>query len=163
MKVFIGNNTRQNARVHYRLPEMKPGTSPYSVFIPKGAQETIPHDLTSTDLDYILRQIPGVIEAGAVDRTREYFGFTYRVEKPITEQSLQTGVEKNVEGAVKRSNDVFVATGVGLADSLAQRAAEEGNNLLETSLSVQEDFMGAVPKGVISKGIKATPRGVRAN
>jgi hypothetical protein len=158
--LYAGNNTKHKLVLHYRMPEQ---TRAFSVTIPMGGQERLPHDLTQQEIDNILGQWKhyNPVEAGAVDRTRGPTDLTYRIEKPITSDSLQSGVEKNEAAAIERSDRVFTESGVALGEMLAKRGAEEGNTLTSVKLSAQEDFVGTKPKNVIAKGIEVTPRGVR--
>ena len=161
--LYVGNNTKHRLVLHYRLHDFKPDQRSVPFMIPMGGQERVPHDLTSEDIDFVLEQWRHFkpIDMASMDRTKGAAEITYRIEKPITQASLEAGVEKNTAAAVDRSVKVFAENGVALATTIAKRAAEEGNALERVRLSVQEDFIGDKPKNVVARGVEVTPRGAR--
>ncbi len=164
MKLYIANTTKQHLVLHYRMIEMPPNAPAYSLKIRMGGQEVIPHDLQSEDITFLLHQWRhfGLVEHSGVDRTKGFVGLSYRVEKPVTESQIERVLEHNDGAATARSEKVFQESGASLADIVAKRAAEQGTNLLQTSVSVQEDFEGKRPKNVVARGVRVTRDNTRA-
>lgn len=156
MKLFITNTTKQHLVLHYRMLETPVDQRPFHITIPMGQQVEMPRDLQPEDLTFLLHQWApfGLVEHNAIDSTKGFIGISYRVGKPVAADAIQSAVDHNDGEAVKRSERVFQESGVSLANVVAQRAREQGSNLLNTALSVQEDFDGKAPKNAVARGVK---------
>lgn len=156
MKLYIGNPNRSRLELNYVLPEMPPMKRFYTLSVPAGGQALMPHDLSQMDVNTLIEAWgPRAVEYNAVDRAKHAIGWTWRVEKPVSENVLESGVEKNTGEAIKRSERVFEESGIALADVVAKRAREEGNPVRKVAVSVQQDFEGPKPpKNIVSKGVE---------
>jgi hypothetical protein len=151
--MYVANCTKQNKELGYRMIE-HPAGSPARYFkIAAGAQEVFPKDLSTEDIDYLVKQFK-CVKYDEIDRTKGFVGVAYRIDKEISASQIQRGIFHNDEAAVARSEKVFEESGVALAAVLEKRAQEEGGNLVKTEVSVQQDFDGSPPKNAVAKGVK---------
>jgi hypothetical protein len=97
MKLFIGNSTKQNREIHYRLPGERPKQVHDVLRIPPGGQVQFPGDHARVVLDEIVNtQLKyGFKEASSLSRNHSYVGLIYSFDKKITENLLSYTIESN--------------------------------------------------------------------
>ena len=151
--MYLANCTKQNKELGYRMLGQDVAIPARYLKIAAGHQDVIPFDLTTEEIDYLVKQFKAV-KYDEIDRTKGFIGIAYRIDKELNASQIQRGVDMNDDAAMKRSEKVFQESGVALSAVLAQRAQEEGGNLVKTEISVQQDFDGQAPKNVVSKGVR---------
>jgi hypothetical protein len=154
-RLFVANTTKQNLELGYRMIEHKHPSASY-LKIPAGQQAEFPLDINSEDTNHLLAQWSGhgMVKYDEITRTDGFVGLAYRLDKPITSDQIQSGLDANQDAAQDRSEKAFAASGLGLSEIVGRRAQEEGAQLRSTEVSVQQDFDGPKPKNIVSKGVR---------
>ena len=105
MKLYIANCTKQVQVFSYRIIE-KNGVRTQT--IPMGGQIALADDLTSNEVDDIIEQHAkyGLIDAAMVDRTKEFIGLCYSIDKIVPMTRLRSSLEHNDGVLVERGKQL---------------------------------------------------------
>lgn len=162
-KLFVSNTTKQHWVFHYRVPER---TQIMEAKIAVGATVSIyKDDMSSEELDAIVNQLVtiGAVDAKSVDRTREFIGLCYSVDKPPKDTAIHTAIEKNDDVLAKRGHELRKEAAVAVNDALSQngsspqeldfsivedrRRGEDGGDVLDEKIEVRREGQESKPRG----------------
>lgn len=133
MRLYIANETRQNLKFYYRLPEReKLFMLPVSI----GEQQAIPGDLTGVEIRSVIAQLErgwGAVPAKDLDRTKAFVGVCYSDDQPIPAKLIERGVYNNLIVLEKRGEQFRKETAV--ANHSAMDFGVGGKNRLVASES----------------------------
>jgi hypothetical protein len=148
--MYIANCTQQVQDFIYRLPET-PG--PRSQRIDIGSQVQISGDLSTPDIDAIVRQHAtyGLVSVDEVDRTKPFVGLCYSVDKPVPVAKIKSAIAHNYDVMVERGKELRKEAAVATESSLVERGA--GPAALEMSV-VEETKDGSDP--TFNEGLRVT-------
>ncbi len=160
MKMFVANATKQNVNFLYRIPEQQ-GVRVQEIAI--GAQVQLSGDLDRVAIDYIIEQHSryGLIPADSVDRTRDFTGMCYSIDKPVDvgkiEKLIHYNVEKLVEQGKKIRQEAALSTSNALDYALddAGGGSAPGVNKFEMSV-VEENHDDRDDLPAIAEGVRVT-------
>ena len=167
MDLYIANATRQNIEFHYRMLAVKRDTA-YILPVMIGRQERIPFDLAQTDVDHLVKQLHdgwGAVPHDQIDRTREFVGLSYSIDKPITASRIEQSVEHNIAVLEERGKEFRKQTAVAASAVIDTAASNVGARLLEMdAVLTVEPEKGSRQKAqtetikVVGAGERPTPR-----
>lgn len=122
MKMYVANATRQTVNFVYRLPGQ---SGLRSHMIPIGKQLLIPFDLDQQDINYIIETnaVYGFIDHKDIDRTKQFIGLCYSVDKPVPSPKIFNIMDHNMNVLQEQGQ------------KNRQLAAVAANNILEDSLN----------------------------
>jgi hypothetical protein len=147
MELWVANATKQNIEFNFRVQE---SPRPYKVEIPVGSQRRVHKpDLTSAECDYIIDQLEhafGAVPAASVDRTREFIGVCYSIDKSVKAATIEKAVEHNTDVLEARGYELRKGAAVAIHDRLSG-AVDNPRDLAETTVEVREQVRpGEKPK-----------------
>jgi hypothetical protein len=131
--LFVGNATRQTYAFAFRAPVAVPGVSGLPLrthMIEPGTFTRIPGEWSPEEADSIVQQhVPyGIIRDGDIDRSREYHGIVYSIDKPITRSRLLYLMDHNLGHLVMRGQDIRRANAIAQSDLVQKALVENGRN-----------------------------------
>ncbi len=146
MRLYVANETRQNIRFNYRLPESK---RYFVLAIGIGQQEAIPHDLNSAELKYVIEQLEqgfGAVDSKNLDRAKFFVGVCYSEGLVIPPKLIERGVNNNLIILEKRGEQFRKETAV--ANHAAADFGRPGlNELVKSRTKITEvPARGSAPK-----------------
>jgi hypothetical protein len=165
-ELYIGNATRQFLDFYYRMPESNQSRVQK---IRPGGQIKISGDLTTAAIDVIVDQHKkyGLTRVSEIDRTKDFSGICYDVDRPIRVDSLRRAMDKKIDVLVAKGKEIrklaAIANSNALETSLEESGRPEGLRELDTSIVEEnptEDSEQSVSEGikVVADG-HAPPRG----
>lgn len=140
MKLYVANATRQVLEFHARIPEIKRTVVQR---IPPGSQQQIAGDLNQPQIDAIVAQHAkyGMIPVDEIDRTRDFIGICYSVDKVILVTKIQRAMQVNnavlTERGKKIRQDAAIVSHQAIENSLKESGRPE--TLAETESTILED------------------------
>jgi hypothetical protein len=158
MRLYISNTTKQNVDFFYRVLENPVARRQQ---IPIGGQIVISGDLSTPDVEYIIGQHRpyGMVSADELDRTKEFVGLCYSVDKPVTMIKIERTMRHNDAVLIKRGEEIrkeaAIASSNGLENSLVEQDRQESLRSFETTI-VEENSEKRDTSDVkaISEGIR---------
>lgn len=152
--LYVANSTRQIQEIQFRLPDK---SSPMVQRVQPGAQIKIAGDLSTKDVEIILKQhVPyGWVEASAVDRTKPFIGMIYSIDKPVPYTRIVASMEHNLEVLSQRGKDNRDLAAVAMNSALEKQFAETHvAELRELDVAItEEDKLGRdSSRDLISEG-----------
>ena len=136
MRLYIANATKQNFDFMYRMPEVS-GIRVQT--IPIGGQIQITGELSTLQVDSIIAQHAkyGMVSVDEIDRSRNFTGLCYSIDKQIPVAKIMTAVRLNTAVLQNRGKQ------------MRQEAAVAENNRIERTL-IENDIPGVLNKLEVS-------------
>ena len=158
MKFYVGNCTKQNYELHYRLPEalgarMQP--------IRAGGQILIAGDLSPKDVESLEKQLRryGATLVTDIDRTRAFVGLCFQVDKPIKVDALGRAIEHNDAVLTAKGQEIRRTVAVAINQKI-ERQLEESRlpeTLNDLEITVDEvDSRSKPVAGGIKEGVRVS-------
>jgi hypothetical protein len=164
MRLYVANATKQNVDFLYRVPERQ---SWLQQRIPIGGQVQVTGELSRDVIDYIIQQHVkyGIVSADEVDRTREFTGLCYSVDKPVQMAKIEKLIRHNTDELVKLGKQIrqesAVASSVSLEGEIDQSGRNEVLRNFEASI-VEENHDDRDEGPAIAEGIRVNRSGEAA-
>ena len=145
MNLFIGNATKLTLDFQYCVDR---GNTTHQVTarsqpIPPGTQIRISGDLTTEQVDYIIRQHAkyGLVAADSIDQSKGFHGTCYSIGKPITGMRLALLMRQNHEDLIVQGREIRKQSAVAQSNLLENTLTEQGRpeTLTEMNLTIQEE------------------------
>lgn len=139
MRMYIGNATKCIVEFHYRLPE-HPGVIMQR--IPIGAQIALSRDLSTPDINLVLKQNAayGLVSADEIDRRKEFHGLCYSLGNPISSVKLSVAIERNTQVLVDQGRKMRETFAIAQSNNLENDAVRQDvGRLVEYDMSVVEE------------------------
>lgn len=136
MKLWIANCTKQIKEVPYRLPGQR---RLFEVKIPPGSQSSLPHDLTSDEIEYFIKQNRhyGLRDEKTVKNVKEHVGLLYAVDKQIDMGRVRAVRERNDEvltdDVQKMQEQTLLASDHVVRERTGDQGKVNGVEIIETS------------------------------
>ncbi len=138
--LYIGNATKQVLNLSYRIAKTAPL---WSQVIHPGMQVKIPRDLTSGEVDFVVRSLVkyGIVASDSIDQTKGFHGICYAIGKPITATRLILLMEKNHDDLLKRGRQIREQSAVAQSNMLDATLREQGRpeRITQTELTIQQE------------------------
>lgn len=160
-ELFIANATRQFLDFTYRLPE---SSGPRVQRIRPGGQIRISGDLSQKGVDAVVDQHRkyGLVRVSEIDRTKDFSGICYDVDRPVQVEKLRRAMAKKTEVLVERGREIrkmaAIANNNALEASLEESGRPEG--LRELSMEIVEENPTEASENPINEGIAVVADGV---
>jgi hypothetical protein len=121
MKLYIANCSKQDHHFTYMIVE---NPRPFMERIRAGAQILI--DRSTEDVNQIINQHSryGLMEASKVKKG--FGGIAYRLEKPISVQNIEAGIEQRDQEMIDRALEARKITAVASDQLISNKAQEMG-------------------------------------
>jgi hypothetical protein len=158
--LYIGNATRQFLDFYYRMPESSQSRIQK---IRPGGQIKISGNLNTADVDAIVEQHKkyGLVRVSEIDRTKDFSGICYDVDRPIRVDNLRRAMDKKIAVLVDKGKEIrklaAIANNNALEASLEESGRPEGLRELDTS--IVEENPGENTEGTVSEGVKVVADG----
>jgi hypothetical protein len=151
MKLYVANCTKQVQDFIYRLPETAASRQQK---IDIGGQIRVSGDLTTQDIDAIIEQHSryGMVNVDTIDRTKEFVGVCYSVDKPVDLKYVRRALEINQFVLEERGREIRTEAAVATANSVE----EQNPGLHALEMSVQEVETKSNPNPTISEGTRVS-------
>jgi hypothetical protein len=153
VKLYIGNATRQVQHFAYVVPELGPRVQE----IPIGGQTVLSDDLSSAQIDAIVKQHVryGLVQASEIDARTPFVGVCYSVDRPISEKHLQIAMDYNMRRLVAQGRETRKLAAITQHNILERTVARDDlANLASMEVTIQEDnHDGRDPRPAIADGI----------
>jgi hypothetical protein len=137
LRLYVANETRQNIRFYFRLPE---NDKMFMLPIAIGEQQAIPADLDSAGLRSVIHQLEqgfGAVSSKDLDRSKFFVGVCYSDDQPIPAKLIERGINNNLIILEKRGIEFRKETAV--ANHAAMDFGVGGKNrLVGTESSITE-------------------------
>lgn len=129
--LFIGNATRHVFQFEFRAPVATPGASGLplrSHRIEPGTFMQIPGDWSPEEADSIIKQHVqyGIVRDSEIDRTRDFRGIVYSLDKPITQARLLYLMDHNMGQLVIQGQEIRRANAVAQSELVQQSLIQNG-------------------------------------
>ena len=137
-KMYVANCTKQNHTFTYRIPDSSETlTRPRALEIKAGAQIKVPDDLTTPQVDSIIRQHAryGMVSVAELDRTRPFVGLCYSLDKPVSVDSIRRGLSHNDDVLREKGRQLRQEAGIAAFEA-AEQAANEVSQVTGADLSL---------------------------
>ncbi len=159
-KLYIGNATRQFFDFHYRLPE-----SPSSRVqrIRPGGQVLLSGEVSQSGIDAVVEQHRkyGLVRVSEIDRSRDFAGLCYDVDRPIQVDRLRRAMDKHVAVLVDKGKEIrknaAIASSNGLNASLEESGRPEGLRQFDSSIVEENPAEDSVDP--VAEGVRVVPEG----
>lgn len=153
-KMYIANCTNQVQDFAYRTVE---NPKLMRQLIPIGGQIQLSGDLSTPDIEYVIRQHAhyGLIAVTEADRVRDYSGLCFSLDKPVNMNRVLGVVEKNFAVLEERGRQTRQEAAVAVNNQLAD--ATPSFKALEMSIQ-EQGAKGAAVAGGVSEGIRVDPK-----
>ena len=94
-------------------------------------------DMTTAELDSIVGQLEaiGAVPAVSVDRTKDFIGLCYSVDKPAKDTAIMSAIGHNDDVLAKRGHEMRKETAVAINEALSA----DGRGPSELDVTVIED------------------------
>ncbi|MBV8060474.1 MAG: hypothetical protein JO253_02970 [Alphaproteobacteria bacterium] len=138
-KLYVANCTKQDHHFLFRVPEIN-RESPFHMKIGVGKCEQIYKEDSTDVLDAIIRQHTdyGLVRVDEVDRTKEFIGMCYQIDKPINVDAIVRAINHNDEVLAQRGVELRKETAVAISEQAAREAREVGGALTSMEVSIEE-------------------------
>jgi hypothetical protein len=143
--LYIGNASKLNLDFQYcveRGSAVQP-CAPRSQPIPPGTQIRISGELSSDQIDHILRQHAkyGLVASASIDQSKGFHGTCYSIGKPITGMRLALLMKQNHAALIVRGREIREQSAVAQSGLLETTLAEQGRpeTLTQMDLTIQEE------------------------
>ncbi len=155
MKVYVANTTRQVQDFTWRAIGAK---SVRKIAIDVGTQQMLPGEWNSEDIAYLEEQHRryGLVRADEIDRTRDFIGLCFSVDKPIAVDKIRHALTINEAVLMERGKVLRQQAAVAVSNHIEQHAPGAGLTALEMTV-VEEPKDGGTPS--ISEGIRVSREG----
>jgi len=141
--LFIGNATKQNMVFAYAVRRETGDMHVRSQPIPVGQQVKIAGDLSSDDIDWIIKQHAkyGLVAADTIDKARAFHGTCYSIGKPITAARLTYMIEYNMSKLVDQGIEIRRTNAVAQNNNVIRALDEAGRqeSLNALRITVQQE------------------------
>lgn len=157
-KLYVGNATKQNLKFTYRIP----GGAARVQDIPIGGQVLLSGEMNSNDVENIIDQNAkyGFIDVREIDRSKEFIGFCYSIDKPISLPQLEKVFHKNHEVLVQRGKETRENFAVAINNELEDELMRSGmGNLKGMEVSIIEQDSPTRPSDagpMVNEGIRVS-------
>lgn len=155
MKVYVANTTRQVQDFVWRSIE---GRVPHRMAIDVGQQVVLPGDWKTEDIKYLEEQHRryGLVAVDEIDRTRDFIGLCFSVDKPIAVEKIRRALTTNQAVLEERGRELRKQAAVAVANQVQSAYPESGLTALE--MVVQEERKdGGAP--AVNEGIRVPTAG----
>lgn len=148
-KLYIANTTMQNHTFLYRIPG---DNAPKTLEIPVGQQKMIPKDLSFNEVSAIVAQHSryGLVAADEIDRSRDFIGHCYSVDKAVDINKIRRAIDHNREVLEERGK--VLRQEAALAVNMNIEEAQPGE-LKKLEMTIKEETKngidGSIHEGVI--------------
>lgn len=147
--LFIANLTKQHHTFAYRPPEPDGKTESRELRFEQigvGQQVRLGEDMNPEQIDAIIEQhaVYGLKDAKEIDRSREFVGLCYSIDKPVKLDAVVERIEKNAEVLDKKAQDRME----DLAGAVATGLESTGAPLTHTEVEVVEQTKGGATPSV---------------
>ena len=163
MRLYVANETRQNIRFYYRLPE---NDKMFMLPIAIGEQQAIPSDLNPIEMRSVIGQLEkgfGAVQAKDLDRSKFFVGVCYSDDQPIPAKLIERGINNNLIILEKRgellrketavANHALADFGVGgknrlvgLESTITEVAQRGGQAKIDETVIVRAEGGDAKPR-----------------
>ena len=136
--LYIANTTQQVQDFQARVPEIP---QVVRLIIPIGGQAKFPMDLNPLQVEAIVshHSVYGLVNVSEIDRTKEFVGLCYRLDKPVDIERIKYAILHNFEVLEKRGAQIRKESAVSVALSAEEQAKQIGaSNLNAMEFSVEE-------------------------
>ena len=157
MRLYVANATKQNFDFMYRLPEV---TGIRMQTIPIGGQVQITGELTTPQVDSIIAQHTkyGMVAVDEIDRSRNFTGLCYSIDKPVPVAKIMTAVRLNTNVLQERGRrmrqEAAVAENNRIEQTLIENDIPGTLNKLEVSVVEEKDRTDGEP--MVAEGVRVT-------
>lgn len=136
MKIYVANCTKQVQDFVYRSIG---AATPRMVRIDIGSQQQLPGAWNTEDVQYLEEQHRryGLIPVAEVNRTRDFIGVCYSIDKPVDIDRIRIALVNNDEVLTERGRVLRQHAAVAAADSIEQGG--QPGMLRSLEMSVQEE------------------------
>jgi len=155
MKVFLANTTRQVQDFVWRSIE---GRVPHRMQVDVGQQVQLPGEWSTQDIAYLDSQHRryGVIPVDEIDRTKDFVGLCYSVDKPISVEKIRRALTTNQQVLEERGRELRKRAAVAVANQVTANHPDAGLTALE--MTIQEERKdGGTPE--VNEGIRVPTAG----
>lgn len=166
MDMFVANATKMEYDFVYRVPE---SSGLRSQKIPVGGQVKLSGNLSVADIDSIIEQQSryGMIAADAIDRSKDFSGLCYSVDKPVQSPKIERLMHHNTRELVKMGQKIRQEAAISSSNVLENQLDESGRPeaLRNFEMSVVEenhddrDENPAIAEGIRVRRDEPAPRG----
>jgi len=155
MKIYVANTTRQVQDLQWRSIG---GKEPRRMPIDVGQQVSLPGEWNSEDVAYLEEQHRryGLIPVDEIDRTRDFVGICYSVDKPIAVEKIRRALASNQEVLEERGRMLRQHAAVAVAGMVQQNHPEAGLTSLEMTIQEERTDGGAL---AVNEGIRVDATG----
>jgi hypothetical protein len=143
MQLYLANCTKQILDFQYRVPEDR-SKMPYRTSIAPGTQQVIWKPDSLPVLMAIVDQMRpyGLVAVNEVDRTREFIGFCYSIDKPVPMDVMMVADDHNTSVLTQRGVEMRKQTAVAMEHQMFS----ENDGLAHMELEIVEDTKGETPR-----------------
>ena len=137
-RMYIANCTKQIHTFTYRIPDSSETlTRPRAIEIRAGGQAKLPDDLSTPQIDAVIRQHAryGMVSVADLDRTKPFAGMCYSIDKPVSVDSIRAGLIHNDAVLREQGKQLRQEAGVAAFEA-AERAAESASQATGTDLNL---------------------------
>lgn len=157
--LYIANCSKQTNSFIYRLPE---SNRTISQDIPPGKQVRIGSNLTSTDVDFIVRHHAkyGLVKEEEASKGKTFNGLCYSVDQPIKGRSLHAAFKHNDEVLRAQAEENRINTAATITAAIDGQLQETGSGASVGHLEMEileETRPGQKPQ--VAAGVEVTPEG----
>jgi len=133
--MFIANCTNQVQDFHYRLPE---NPKVLKQTIPIGGQIQIPGDLSTPDIEAIVRQhtVYGMVSVQEIDRTKDFIGICYQLDRKVDMERVKRAAIHNLGVLNERGRKLRQEAAVAVNNAIEEQT--NGVQAFEMSIEEQE-------------------------
>lgn len=123
MKLYVANCTKQNYELHYRITETP---APRMQRVQAGGQMLVAGDLSPPQVDEIIVQLRhyGAVDAKDIDRSKDFVGLAFSVDKPIKADVIGRALEHNDVVLLKKGQDTRRTVAVAINQSIERNLQE---------------------------------------
>lgn len=155
MKVFVANTTRQVQDFVWRSIG---GRAPHRMRIDVGQQVQLPGEWNTEDVAYLEDQHRryGLVPVDEIDRTRDFIGICFSVDKPISVEKIRRALTTNQQVLEERGRTLRQHAAVAVAAQVQADHPDAGLTALE--MTIQEERKdGGTPD--VNEGIRVPTGG----
>lgn len=151
MKLYVANCTNQVQDFIYRLPET---ASSRQQRIEIGGQIQISGTLSKMDIDAVIEQHTkyGMVSVDEIDRTRQFIGICYSVDKPVDLKYVARAFDINKYVLDERGKTIRQEAAIAVSNSVE----EQGAGLTALDMSVVEEQTPKNPDPKIAEGVRVS-------
>lgn len=151
MKLFISNSTKQNYQFRYRV---KKDGQVIKADIPYGQQISLEQDLSTEEIDFIIKQHSGdsneyMVAEKDIDRAAGFVGLIYRIGSPVNAEKTAVAIDEN-DGILDRQSAQLRADTMSV---IAANMTKDGARPAELASEMVEEVPRGSDKTAFSEGI----------